>query len=295
MSKNILITGASGEFGQLMVRTLLKNGHTVVATMRNIKGKNKDIALQLTKEGAYVVEIDLVNDQSVINGVNLAIKNVGTLDVLINNAGVGAYGLQETFTPDDWKKVFDVNVFGVQRMNRAVLPHMRNNNSGLLIHVSSLIGRMILPFWGAYSASKWAVEAMTESYRVELSGLGIDSCIIEPGPFPTTFFERLVIPSDLERDKSYGDFSKIAKESFVNFGETLSSNLEQKPQNVADAIIVLVDMPAGKRKFRTVIDNMGIGEYITQYNDKLEQITFNVYQEFGMENMLDLNVYKEGT
>jgi len=289
MFKNILITGASGEFGKLTVRTLLKNGHKVVASMRDIKGKNKNIAEQLAKEGAYIVEIDVTDDSSVESGIDLAIKRVGRLDVVINNAGIGAYGIQETFTLEDWKKLFEVNVFGVQRINRAILPHMRNNNIGLLIYVSSLIGRITLPFWGAYGATKWALEAMVEGYRVELSGLGIDSCIIEPGPFPTTFFNDINKPSDLERENSYGKLSKTAKESFIDFGKTLSSMEEQKPQNVADAILKLVDTPTGKRNFRTVIDNIGIGEYISPYNNKLEEITFNIYKNFGIENMLASN------
>jgi NADP-dependent 3-hydroxy acid dehydrogenase YdfG len=286
MPKNILITGASGEFGKLTVQTLLKNGHKVVATMRNIKGKNKNIAQQLAKEGAYIVEIDVTDDSSVKFGINLAIKYVDRLDVVINNAGIGAYGIQESFTPEDLKKLFEVNVFGVQRINRAVLPHMRNNNAGVLIYISSLIGRMTLPFWGAYGATKWALEALVEGYRVELSGLGIDSCIIEPGPFPTTFFNNINRPSDFERENSYGELSETAKKSFIDFGKTLSSIKKQKPQNIADTIIKLVDTPTGERNFRTVVDNIGMGEYISSYNDKLEEITFNIYKNFGIENML---------
>lgn len=286
MPKNILVTGASGEFGKLIVRTLLKGGHTVVASMRDVEGKNKNIALQLEKEGAYIVEIDVTNDNSVEFGVDLAIKYVEILDVLINNAGIGAYGLQETFTPQDWKKLFEVNVFGVQRINRAVLPHMRNNNSGLLIYISSLIGRMTLPFWGAYGATKWALEAMAEGYRVELSGLNIDSCIVEPGPFPTTFFNDIAQPSDLNRENNYGKLSEIAKESFIDFGKTLSSIEEQKPQNVADAIVKLVDTPTGERNFRTVVDNIGMGGYISSYNEHLEEVTFNIYKKFAIEHML---------
>ena len=289
MSKNILITGASGEFGKLTARTLLNKGHKVVASMRDIKGKNKNIAQQLEKDGAYIVEIDVTDDSSVEFGIASAMKHVGRLDVVINNAGIGAYGVQETFTPEDLKKLFEVNVFGVQRINRAVLPHMRDKNAGLLVYISSLIGRMTLPFWGAYGATKYALEAMVEGYRVELSGLGIDSCIIEPGPFPTTFFNDISRPSDFERENSYGELPEIAKKSFTDFGKTLSSIEEQKPQNVADAIIKLVDTPAGERNFRTVVDNIGMGEHISSYNDKLEEITFNIYKNFGMKNMLTFN------
>src|SRR5207237_236186 len=108
-----------------------------------------------------------------------------------------------------WRRVFEVNVFGVQRVVRAVLPRMKERKAGLLVQVSSLNGRMALPFQGPYSPSKWAVEALAEVYRVELSQLGIESCIVEPGGMPTTFLERLVTPSDSSRDASYGDMAQF--------------------------------------------------------------------------------------
>ena len=107
-------------------------------------------------------EIDVTDEASVESGVASATKQAGGLDVVVNNAGVGVLGLQETFDVDDWKKLFDVNVFGVQRVNRAVLPHMRERGSGLIIFVSSLLGRMTIPFYGPYNASKWALEALAE-------------------------------------------------------------------------------------------------------------------------------------
>ena len=115
---NILVTGSSKGFGRLIVETLLKDGHRVVAAMRDVEGKNRDVARELKAAGAVPVEMDVTDEA----GVNRAVASAGALDVVVNNAGIGTLGLQENFTPEDWKKIFDVNVFGVQRVNRAALP-----------------------------------------------------------------------------------------------------------------------------------------------------------------------------
>jgi NAD(P)-dependent dehydrogenase (short-subunit alcohol dehydrogenase family) len=290
MTKKVLITGANGGFGKLIALTLLKKGHTVVASLRGVNGKNKAAAEELKEAGAHIVEIDVTNDESVGRGVEAAIKAAGGLDVVVNNAGVGVLGLQESFTPEDWKKLFDINVFGVQRVNRAVLPHMRGKKSGLLVQISSLLGRMTIPFYGPYNATKWAVEALAENYRSELSGFGVDSCIVEPGGYPTTFIDNLVKPSDTSRNANYGDFTRMPAELLTNFEKALAANPAQNPQNVADAVATLIDTPAGQRPFRTVVDKMGMGEHIKGYNDHLEQVTSGVYNAFGMGDMLKLKV-----
>ncbi len=290
MSKKILITGASGGFGKLSTLTLLKKGHTVVASMREVQGKNSSVAAELKQAGAHIVEIDVIDDNSVNQGAASAIEQVNGLDVVINNAGVGVLGLQENFTPEDWQKLFDVNVMGVQRVNRAVLPHMRAQKSGLLIHISSLLGRITLPFFGPYNASKWALEALAENYRVELSSFGVDVCLVEPGGYPTNFFENVLTPSDATRDVSYGEFAQAPMQLSNSFEQAFANNPAQNPQDVADAIANLIDTPAGQRQFRTAVDNMGMSEPIKSYNEQLEQITAGIYGSFGMENMLKLNV-----
>ena len=288
MSNKILVTGANGEFGKLTVKKLLNDGHTVVGSIRDPYGRNKSSTDDLKAAGAYIVEIDVTNDNSVMQGVKSTIKILNGIDVVVNNAGIGAFGIQETFTDKDWQKLFDVNVFGVQRINRAILPHMRAKKSGLLVHISSLIGRMALPFWGPYSASKWALEALAEAYRIELSKYGIDSCIIEPGAYPTSFFEGLMKPGDHLRNTSYEGFDQEANTFFADFGNALASNAEQNPQNVADAISILINTSAAQRKFRTVVDKMGMGEHIEGYNNQHEQLTSEVFSMFGIEGMLKL-------
>lgn len=290
MAKKVLVTGASSGFGKLICNTLLKNGHTVVASMRGINGKNRPAVEELKKGGAHVVEIDVTDDASVQKGVEAAIQTAAGLDAVVNNAGVGVAGLQESFTPEDWKKLFDINVFGVQRVNRAVLPHLRAKKSGLLIHISSLLGRMTIPFCGPYNASKWALEALAENYRSELSGFGVDSCIVEPGGYPTAFMVNLIKPSDTSRDSNYGDLVRMPMEFFGSFEKAMAANPEQNPQNVADAVARLIDTPPGQRPFRTVVDKMGMGDHIKGYNDHLEQVTSGIYNAFGMGEMLKLKV-----
>ena len=290
MSSKILITGASSGFGTLTVKTLLNQGHSVAATMRNTNSKNKAIAEELAALGAHIVDMDVTQDESVVNAVDESIKLLGGLDVVVNNAGVGVLGIQENFTIDDFQRLFDINVFGVQRVSRAALPHFRSQGSGLLILVSSILGRMTLPFYGPYNATKWAAEALAQNYRLELSGFGVDSCIVEPGGFPTPFFNNLIFPSDTSRDEGYGEMVNAPKQSFESFEGALAQNPAQDPQNVADAITGLINTPAGQRPIRTVVDKMGMGDHIDPYNKQLDAIHEGIFNAFGMGDMLKLKV-----
>ncbi|MFN7489074.1 MAG: SDR family oxidoreductase [Chryseotalea sp.] len=286
MTQKILITGASGGFGKLTVKALIDKGHQVAAAMRDINGKNKAVATELSKAGAKIIELDVTNDQSVTNGVNKAITELGALDVLFNNAGVGTLGMQEFFTTSDYQRLFDVNVFGVQRMNRAVAPYFRKNRKGLIIYTSSLLGRIALPFYGPYQSSKWALEAMAENYRVELSSFGIENCIVEPGGYPTTFMENLLKPTDNSQTTSYGDFMKFPEQMFGNFENVLKNNPQQNPQRVADAIADLIDKPYGDKPFRTTVDFIGMGDHVQKYNEHLEEVMTGLYTNFGINGLL---------
>lgn len=286
----VLITGASGGFGKLTVEALIKKNHQVAASMRGVKDKNKKIADELGKLGAKIIEMDVTQDNSVNAGVEQSIKVLGGLDVVVNNAGIGVLGVQETFTPEDWQKLFNVNVFGVQRVNRAALPHMRSKKSGLFLHVSSLLGRIAIPFYGPYNSSKWALEAMCENYRVELSGFGVDVGIIEPGGYPTTFINNLLFPSDKSREAALGELQKQAEGFLKGFEQALAGNPAQNPQNVADAIVKVIETPAGRREFRTIVDKMGMADAIQPYNEHLEKVMSGIYTAFGMAQMRQLKV-----
>lgn len=284
----ILVTGANGGFGKLTVTSLMKSGHKVVASMRDVKGRNRKVADEFIGLGAKVVEMDVTQDNSVASGISQALGSVNGLDVVVNNAGIGVLGVQETFTPEDWQRLFNVNLFGVQRVIRAILPHMREKRAGLFVQISSLLGRIAIPFYGPYNASKWALEAMSENYRVELSRFGIDVVIVEPGGYPTTFINGLMLPSDKSRDASLGTMPQDAKNFLHGFEQALAANPAQNPQNVADAIVKVIETPAGQRPFRTIIDTMGMGGAIQPYNEQLEKLASGIYSAFGIGHMREL-------
>ena len=288
MSQKILITGASGAFGTLTTKHLLAQGHTVVASMRNPEGRNQSVAEELSAAGAHIIDMDVTDDASVTAGIATALEQAQGLDVLINNAGTGMLGIQEAFTAEDLQKVFDINVFGLHRVSRGVLPHFRAQHAGLLLNVSSLLGRMTIPFYGPYNASKWAVEALSENYRTEVSQFGVDVAVIEPGGFPTTFIDNLVKPSDKEREAELGEYANAPLAFLEGFEQALAANPAQKPQIVADAIAEVIAMKAGERPFRTVVDHMGMGEHLKGYNDHLHQVTEGIYTAFDIQGMLKL-------
>jgi len=280
--KNVLITGAAGGFGTIIIEALLAEGYTVTGAMRDAGGRNQRIAENLEKKGAFIVEIDVTSDESVVQGVNKAAAQMGSIDILINNAGLGAGGIQEGFTADDWKKVFDVNVFGVQRLTRAVLPFMKQQQQGLLMLISSLSARLSVPFQGPYSPSKWAAEALAESYRVEVSNLGIESCIVEPGGFPTQFIGSLLQPSEKERSSDYGAIKDLPDALLAAVKGVFESNPEQTPDLVSKAVVELIKMPHGKRPMRTEVDKMFMGELVAPLNQQLAAANEKVYEAFQM-------------
>jgi len=286
MNQNILITGAGKGFGRLTAETLLKAKYNVFASMREANGRNAENAAALKKLGAEIVEIDVTDDNSVETGVADVLKQAKHIDVLINNAGVGAIGWQEAFTIEDWQRIFDLNVFGVQRMNRAVLPHMRERYDGLIIHVSSLLGRFCLPFFGPYNASKHALEALADNYRVELSGAGIESIIVEPGAYGTSFQTSLVHSSDKQRAESYGEFAEAPQKQMMEFEKNFEEGNAPDPQMVADAVLNLIELPRGRRPFRTIVEGMGMGEPIEKYNQAASQMTTSIYSAIGIDKML---------
>ncbi|WP_013587553.1 SDR family NAD(P)-dependent oxidoreductase, partial [Paraburkholderia phenoliruptrix] len=163
MPKNILITGASSGFGRDTAQTLARAGHRVFASMRDSAGRNQPHADTLRAGGLHVIELDVTDDASVERGVALVLQNAGRLDVLINNAGIGSAGVSEAFTTRQVQALFDVNVFGIQRTLRAVLPAFRKQGEGLVVNIGSILGRVTFPFFGLYGASKFAIEALTDS------------------------------------------------------------------------------------------------------------------------------------
>ncbi|MCC8408260.1 SDR family NAD(P)-dependent oxidoreductase [Mucilaginibacter sp. UR6-1] len=282
----VLITGAAGGFGTKIIEALLKEGYTVTGALRDATGRNKAAAEALRQRGVFVVEIDVTDDDSVEAGVSKASDEMGGIDILINNAGIGTVGIQESFTAEDWKKVFDVNVFGVQRMTRAVLPFMKKQQQGLLLLISSLSARLAVPFPGPYCPSKWAAEALAESYRTEVSNMGIESCIIEPGAFPTEFIGSLLQPSDSERTSDYGVIKDMPEAMLASIESVFEANPEQSLNRISDTVIDLLKMPHGDRPIRTEVDTMFMGELVIPLNEQLEAANIKMYEAFKMSHLI---------
>jgi NAD(P)-dependent dehydrogenase (short-subunit alcohol dehydrogenase family) len=209
--KTAWITGASRGFGRLTAERFAKEGYTVFACIRHASGKNRDAAESFrawARENhldVHVIELDVTVDASVEVAVQSALEWAPHLDVVVNNAGVMGAGLTEAYSASLTRSMFEINVFGAQRVCRAVLPHMRRRGQGLIVHVTSAVGRVALPCMGIYCASKFALEALAESYRYELQPLGIDVAIVEPGAYPTGIDKRSLMPDDSVRLAEYGD------------------------------------------------------------------------------------------
>jgi NAD(P)-dependent dehydrogenase (short-subunit alcohol dehydrogenase family) len=200
---------------------------------------------------------------------------------VVNNAGVVAMGLSETFTMEQIQQVFNVNVFGPLRVIREALPHMRKQGAGLLIQISSCSGRVALPSVGIYTSTKFAVEGFAESYRYDLASLGIDSVIIEPGMYPTEIFSKMIQPADNDRIAAYGDLAlglqqMIDEES----SQPPPSETAPNPQDVADAVLKLMNTPYGQRPLRTVVDPV-TAQFVESINECAERNTQAMLQAFG--------------
>jgi NAD(P)-dependent dehydrogenase (short-subunit alcohol dehydrogenase family) len=181
------------------------------STGRNASHRNA-LECLADREGwaLHVVDLDVTDDVSVDQAVRQILTQAGRIDVVINNAGRPAVGLTEALTLDQYRSVFEVNFFGAARINRAVLPSMRHQRNGLLIHVSSAAGRVAAPALGVYCASKLALEALADAYRFELAPFGIDSVLVEPGFHRTSAFGKLVAPADDARVADYGSEAEYA-------------------------------------------------------------------------------------
>jgi NAD(P)-dependent dehydrogenase (short-subunit alcohol dehydrogenase family) len=186
--------------------------------------------------------------------VDVALAWVDRIDVVVNNAGVGLGGFLESVTTSQLKRLFEVNLFGVHRVMRAVLPAMHAAGKGLIINVSSIMGRIVIPFSGAYTASKFALEGLSESWRYELSNVGVEVIVVEPGGFPTAFRENMDTGADADRLTAYGSLAGLPDKMWKDYAANMSAGDAPNPQAVADAVGELIRMPLGQRPFRTVVD-----------------------------------------
>ncbi len=285
MAQTILVTGSTSGFGRLTVETLARQGYTVFAGMRAVAGKNAPAAEELRalaereQLALHIIEIDITDDASVEQAIASLVGITGRLDVVVNNAGIAYSGPLEAFTLEQVQQQFETNVFGVLRVNRAALPHMRRQGSGLLLQIGSIAGRLALPFQGLYAATKFALEALTESYRDELAPFGIDAAIIEPGTYPTPIAAKRQNAADTERAALY----QAAMDAFTTpfFAENRSAT-PPDPQEVADAVARVIAQPAGERPLHTVVAPVAQRQAPQAINDAVTQATRSFFEALDL-------------
>ena len=282
MSKIILITGASTGFGRDTAETLARAGHTVFASMRDPRGKNREHAQALSKQGIQVGELDVSDDTSVDQAVKEVLARARRIDVLVNNAGVASAGVTEAFTPDQAKVVFNTNVVGLLRTIRSVLPAMRSQRDGLIINIGSILGRVTFPFFGIYGASKFAVEALTDSLRYEVSQLGIDVTLVQPSAYPTPMYAKVQQPEDTDRAAAYGAVGEIPGAMFKHFTTVFEAPDAPNPHDVAEAIAKLVAQPKGSRPARTVV---GAAFGSDAVNEQTAPVQAHVVEALGLGHL----------
>lgn len=286
----ILVTGSSSGLGRRTAETLARRGHTVFASMRAISGKNAGVAGELRSlaraEGLAldVIELDVTDDVSVQNAVQTIVARTGSIDVVVNNAGFGVMGITEATSIEQTKQQFDVNFYGVLRVNQAVLPHMRRQRAGLIVYTASMASRISFPMLAMYSATKAALDAMARTFAYDLQEFGIDTTIIHAGGFSSEFGHNITRSANGKVWSAYGATGEFAT-AFVDSMETIfEPGALSHPQLFADLVADLVAMPQGARPLRVPI---GMGtDGLELVNQALDAIERQALRAFGLEQFI---------
>jgi NAD(P)-dependent dehydrogenase (short-subunit alcohol dehydrogenase family) len=273
-----VITGTSTGFGYQTALLLAEAGYRVYGTMRDTAGRNAGPKAALEAKGVHVHEVELTDQRSVDAAAAAILADAGNrVDVLINNAGTAHMGITEAFTPESLEKQLATNVIAPQRINRAFLPAMRRAGSGVVIFVSSTVGRAVFPFMGVYGASKFALEALAEASAYELKPLGVDVSIVQPGPYATNIFNTMIAADDQPRQADYAKtlpYQQILLDRFSDAGD---------PIEVAHAILAIANAPAGRRPLRVAVPHEGI---TTAINAAVEPLQQGLLTQVGIGELL---------
>jgi NAD(P)-dependent dehydrogenase (short-subunit alcohol dehydrogenase family) len=292
MRKIIVVTGASRGFGRLGSNALARAGHIVYASMRNTTGRNaskvaevKEFAKQHSVD-LRAIELDVASQESADAAIAAIISEHGRLDVVVHNAGHTVYGPAEAFTPGQLAQLYDTNVLGTQRVNRAALPQLRKQGQGLLLWMSSSSARGCTPpYLGPYYASKAAMDALAVSYACELARWGIETSIIVPGSFNNYHYAHSGRPADAIRAEEYADGPTADISEVALKGLAALAPKDADPQAVTDAIVEVVDTPFGKRPFRVHFDPSDDGAVIV--NDVADRVRAELLRRIGLADILE--------
>lgn len=244
--KTILITGASSGIGEATAKHFQAKGWNVVATMRTPDG-----AAELAKlDNVQVARLDVTDPASIEDAVKVGLGRFGKIDVLLNNAGYGAYGPLEAFSMDRIRRQFDTNVIGLLEVTKVVLPLMREDRAGTIINISSIGGQMTFPLGTLYHGTKFAVEGLSEALHYELEPLGIRVRIVEPGMTSSNFGGSSF---DFAMDESLPEYAPTAEAMRRVFGKLVSSNLSD-PKDIAEVVWEAANESGDRLRFRAGSD-----------------------------------------
>ena len=228
-NKIAVITGASSGIGSAAALRLVALGFTVYGAARRL-----DRLEALAAQGVKPLALDVTDAKSMRAGIAEVIAATGRIDVLVNNAGYGSYGAIEDVTQEEAKRQFDVNVFGAMELTKLVLPQMRQQGSGRVINISSVGGRGVGPFGGWYHGTKFALEALSDSLRMELKPFGIDVVVVEPGGIESEFLD--IAATGLEAISGQGPYADRVKAMLASFTDPKMVSRQSPPQVIADVI-----------------------------------------------------------
>ncbi|MES2898955.1 MAG: SDR family NAD(P)-dependent oxidoreductase [Pseudomonadota bacterium] len=272
-----LVTGAGSGIGRAIALELAQAGWLVYAAMREPQGRNLAKASALPAQ-VRVVELDVCDDMSGDLCVRRVLAEAGRIDCLVNNAGIMFQGVSEAYDMNQARLIMETNFFSAVRLNRLVLPAMRRQRSGVLVHITSIAGSVVFPYAGLYSASKMATEGLAQSYRHELAGFGIDSLVIQPCPYPSELLGSQQTPNEAERGAAYGDAAHVVGQRIASTRAWHASGKAPDSSEVAQVLNALLALPYGERPFRTVAGNMDFG--VRRLNELIAETDDAVFRTF---------------
>jgi NAD(P)-dependent dehydrogenase (short-subunit alcohol dehydrogenase family) len=244
----VLITGCSTGIGRVAAQTFLNDGWTVIATARRIEALS-----ELGEAGCHIYALDVTDESSMSSTLDAVQTAFGSVDVLVNNAGYGAYGPVEQLSSQLIVRQFETNVFGLIRLSQHVLPMMRRQGYGRIINVSSIAGRLSLPMGGAYHASKHAVEAFSDALRYEIKPYGVAVSLVEPGPvktsWATTAASSIVIHDETE-DDPYAELKSSTTRALVGMTQGFNAHFSSTPQSIARVILRAANSSRPRSRYR---------------------------------------------
>jgi len=291
MKSVILVTGAGTGIGKLSAQALAEAGHIVYATMRDVEGRNKaraDALRALADEKSiqlHPLELDVLSQDSADVAAATIMREQGRIDVVMQNAGHLVVGPSEAFTPEEMMKVFDTNLFGAQRVNRAVLPYMRSQQSGLVLWISSTTTKGgFPPFMGPYGAAKAAMDSLAVTLSYELVRFGVETSIVVPGAFTsgTDHFPSAGKPADVATAAQYSRYDGVMDQIGARLTELTPPDAD--PQAVADEVVRIVGLESGSRPMRSVIDFVCDGA--KEVLEVSERVRIEFAKRIGMGDLL---------